>query len=225
MRIRSHGVQYHIIARCNNGEPLLQDGDDRTRVALYLKHYCQGHDAALYGYVIMPSHLHLLMETQGESHIDVFMHDFCLAVAHYFNRRHHRGGHFWRHRYRSHMVIDDHYSLACLSYIDRNPVAAGLVHSAADWLWSSYRSYAEGQRDDLLTELPSYRLLGESARERHVAYRHLVHSPTVDVEDQRLLFEGRFRRGSKRYTKLFKECTSAVHSYLHSSTSNLLRSE
>lgn len=41
-----------------------------------------------------------------------------------------------------------------LRYVEANPVRAGLVSSAEEWMWSSHRSRVEGKMDPLLDELP-----------------------------------------------------------------------
>ena len=60
---------------------------------------------------------------------------------------------------------------------DLNPVRAGLVGSASDWRRSSFRHYAYGERDDLITDAPEYLALGRHPAERRVAYLHLFSSP------------------------------------------------
>ena len=67
----------------------------------------------------------------------------------YFNLRHGRTGTLWEGRYKSTLIQAERYLLACMVYIDLNPVRAGMVaRSAADYPWSSHRYYvgpARGQ--------------------------------------------------------------------------------
>jgi hypothetical protein len=60
-----------------------------------------------------------------------------------------------------------------MRYGDLNPVRAGLVVSPKDWRWSSYRHYAFGDPDDLITDAPEYLALGRTPAERREAYRQL----------------------------------------------------
>ena len=45
----------------------------------------------------------------------------------YFNERHGRTGTLWEGRYKSTLIQTERYLLACMAYIDLNPVRAGMV--------------------------------------------------------------------------------------------------
>ena len=68
-------------------------------------------------------------------------------------------------------VIARRYLLACMRYIELNPVRAGLARHPAHFRWSSYRANALGEPDALVTPHAAYCALGRSAAERHAAYR------------------------------------------------------
>jgi putative transposase len=67
-----------------------------------------------------------------------------------------------------------------MRYGDLNPVRAGLASSPKDWKWSSYRHYAFGEVDDLITDAPEYLALGGNGPERRQAYLHLFSSPLAE---------------------------------------------
>ena len=58
------------------------------------------------------------------------------------NRRHHRVGHVFQGRYKAILVQKEAYLLELARYVVLNPVRAGMVRSARDWPWSSYRATA-----------------------------------------------------------------------------------
>ncbi|MDH4174126.1 MAG: hypothetical protein OEW90_12505 [Betaproteobacteria bacterium] len=68
-------------------------------------------------------------------------------------------------------VYTRRYVLACMRYIEMNPVRAGLVRHPAHYRWSSYRGNALGEADALLTPHALYCALGRSDEERRAAYR------------------------------------------------------
>lgn len=68
-------------------------------------------------------------------------------------------------------VLARRYLLACMRYIELNPVRAGLVRHPADFRWSSYRANALGEPDALVTPHAAYFALGRDAEERRAAYR------------------------------------------------------
>ncbi len=59
-----------------------------------------------------------------------------------FNRRHGLVGHLFQGRFKAILVDRDAYLLALCRYVERNPVAAGLVLRPADWPWSSFQAHA-----------------------------------------------------------------------------------
>jgi hypothetical protein len=63
------------------------------------------------------------------------------------------------------------YLLACMRYIELNPVRAGLVRHPADFRGSSYRANALGEADVLVTPHAVYCALGRDAEARRAAYR------------------------------------------------------
>ena len=102
--------------------------------------------------------------------------------AHYINWRRHRTGPLWDGRYKSCVVQDETYLLACQRYIELNPVRAGMVRYPGHYRWSSYRCNAEGREDVLLQPHPLYFSMGKDEAERQQAYAALFHA---DEEVQR----------------------------------------
>lgn len=68
-------------------------------------------------------------------------------------------------------VTTRRYLLACMRYIELNPVRAGLVRDPAEYRRSSYRANALGEADALVTPHAVYCALGRNPAERRAAYR------------------------------------------------------
>ena len=215
MRVKGDGIHYHIIARCNNGERMFREHRDFESMLECLKNYAILHHCKVHHYVIMPSHIHLMLMTADGHHIDTVMHDFCLAVAKDYNKRNARSGHFWRHRYRSKIIADDRYAVACMRYFDLNPVSAGLVKSAAEWQWSSHRYYAAGAPDEIITPHTSYELFGRSDVERRKEYSEFVAAAPIVTRSEQRLFDGIYEEGSRRFGKAYKGAINSVSMFLN----------
>lgn len=125
-------IHYHIILRCNNREKLLQTRNDFERVLTVLSETKAQFHLKLYNYELLNSHIHLLLSTHKDYFVDKIMHDFCFKFAKEFNRTHQRSGHFWAHRYRSRIILNDKHGIACLRYQHRNAFAAGIVSKPED---------------------------------------------------------------------------------------------
>ncbi|WP_278319564.1 transposase, partial [Clostridium tepidiprofundi] len=74
----------------------------------------------LYGYCIMTTHVHLLIDSNGAD-ISQFMHSINQSYAQYYNKRHNRRGHVFQDRFKSKIVDSHSYLLRVSAYIHRNP--------------------------------------------------------------------------------------------------------
>ena len=109
---------------------------------------------ALHAYVLMDNHFHLLATPSTADGLPQWMQAVGRRYVRYFNDRHGRTGTLWEGRYRSTLIQTDRYLLACMAYIDLNPVRAGMVAEARDYPWSSHAHYAGLRHDRLLTPHP-----------------------------------------------------------------------
>ena len=78
----------------------------------------------------------------------------------YINRFYRRTGSLWEGRYKSSLVQAETHLLACLRYIELNPVRAGMVRDPSQYRWSSYRANGLGYPDPRLKAHPLYPSLG-----------------------------------------------------------------
>ena len=82
------------------------------------------------------------------------------CFAQYLNAKYQRTGSRFEGRYRAAIVHDATYLLTCMRYIELNPVRAGIVANPADYTWSSFRSNAYGEVDELIEPHPNFLGLG-----------------------------------------------------------------
>jgi len=87
---------------------------------------------------------------------------------------HARTGTLWEGRYRSTLIQTDLYLLACMAYIDLNPVRAHMVALPEDYPWSSHVHYAGRRIDRLITPHALYWTLGNTPFAREAAYVEFV---------------------------------------------------
>ena len=100
------------------------------------------YSALVAGYVLMPTHIHLLMFIEG-SKLGGFMRDFKKFIAQKVIKDLKGGSSsVWMPRYDRLAIYSDSVPRQKLNYIHHNPVKSGLVENAEDWQWSSARDYA-----------------------------------------------------------------------------------
>jgi putative transposase len=102
----------------------------------------------VYGYVVMPEHVHLLLSEPQRGLLADAMHYLKLSFAKRLG-----AGVFWQKRYYDRNVRDEREFVEKLRYLHRNPVKAGLCNLPEDWRWSSFRHYA--LREKTVVEIES----------------------------------------------------------------------
>ena len=172
-RLTVAGLPHHVIHRGHNLQPVFLDAQDRQFFLNVLAQACTQHQVALHAFVLMDNHVHLLMTPPTTTALPATMQSVGRAYARYFNNRHGRKGTLWEGRYRS-TVIQSHYLLPCLVYIDLNPVRAGLVAQSGEYPWSSHAHYMGLRSDPMVTVPGAYWELGNTPFAREMAYKALV---------------------------------------------------
>ena len=112
----------------------------------------------VYGYVVMPEHVHLLVSEPERETLATAIQALKISVARraMFYRREPTSAKsgqmwgtigtvgkftFWQKRYYDHNVRNYESFVEKLRYMHRNPVTRGLVASPEQWPWSSFRWY------------------------------------------------------------------------------------
>jgi putative transposase len=98
----------------------------------------------------MPNHIHLILEPKEPSDLAKTMQTLTQIYTAWFNNKYEKVGHLWQGRFKSMVIQRDDYFIDCVSYVETNPVRAGLVSSPTDYLWSSYRDRVFGNKNWLI---------------------------------------------------------------------------
>jgi len=184
-RIAPRDYVYHVLTRGNNRQNIFKDEEDFTTYIEILKKYKERYQYKLYHYVLMTNHVHLVMEaTEEGGELSQIMKGINLSYAQYYKNKYKHTGHFWQDRFKSILISKDEYLLACGSYVELNPVRAGMVKDPKEYRWSSYRANAYGQKDALLDEHVIYSKLFQDQEVRK-AYREFVYQMMEKKEAMR----------------------------------------
>jgi len=182
------GGIYHIFNRGNDRRKLFQDPEDFRYFLNQLNHAKEELKAVLYHYCLMTNHFHLLLQVVEGGSLPRLMHRAQLAYARYFKKKYKFMGHVFQERFRSPRIPEESYYLQCGRYIERNPVKAGLVKDATEYIWSSAAYYAHGRPDPLVTPNLYYNGMGVSSTERQDNYQKFlsIDEPYSAIVDQAL---------------------------------------
>lgn len=185
-RLTIAAYPHHIILRGNNRQPIFRDTDDYQRMLRFLRDFSIESKVAVHAYVLMTNHLHLLLTPETNEGVPRMMQALGRRYVRYFNDRHSRTGTLWEGRYRSSLIDAERYLLACMVYMDLNPVRAGMVSGPGDYAWSSYGHYAGLRNDPLVTPHSLFWQLGNTPFAREAAYAQLVNAGQTREQQEKL---------------------------------------
>ena len=173
---------HHVIQRGNNRQATFVRVADYQRLLDLLDENDRLFEVAIHDYVLMSNHFHLLATPQTAEGLPLMMQALGRRYVRYFNDAQGRTGTLWEGRYKSTLIQTDRYLLACMAYIDLNPVRAGMVSQAADYPWSSHGHYIGRGTDKLVTPHALTWTLGNTPFAREAAYAELVQSGINPVQ-------------------------------------------
>jgi putative transposase len=132
---------HFITFSCYHRLPYLTDPESKSLVLTLLEQTRARHQARIYGYVLMPDHIHLLINEPPVTPLDQLLKAFKQSTSHHLkgNRPH-----FWQTRYYDKNIHGEEARLEVLHYIHLNPVKRGLVSDPASYPWSSAHHYQTG---------------------------------------------------------------------------------
>ena len=180
-RLDFPGLPQHLIVRGNNRKPIFFSREDRL---YFLK--CVGEARAtrsceVHAFVLMTNHVHLLATGHAEGAVSLMMQDLGRAYVTHVNKLHHRTGALYEGRFKSSVVETTAYFLACMRYIEMNPVRAGMVAHPGSYEWSSYGQNISGAPNGLISPHGEYLRLGRDEARRAASYSALFD----EEEDQK----------------------------------------
>ena len=147
---------HFITCSCYRRRPLLGTARRRDLFLQLLEQARQRYQFVVVGYVVMPEHFHLLISEPEKRDPSVVMKVVKQRFARLVHRQ--RGGRqmelwaepdpepIWQKRFYDFNVWSERKQVEKLRYMHRNPVKRGLVAEPDQWAWSSFRSYAYGEK-------------------------------------------------------------------------------
>jgi putative transposase len=127
-----------------HGECILREPAHAQIVEDALLHF-DGQRYRLLAWVIMPNHVHVLIETKNGHPLPEVIHSWKSYSAKALNNVMQRQGEVWQREYFDRYIRDNRHLLAVIDYIENNPVKAGLAETPAAWRFGS--AWRESRRD------------------------------------------------------------------------------
>ena len=140
-RFHESGQSHFVTFCCYHRRPSFTLSASKKTFELALERVRLDFDLCVYGCVVMPEHVHLLLSEPARQTLADVLKSLKQGVA---RRLIGDAEHFWQKRYYDFNVRNESQFVEKLRYIHRNPVKRGLCERPEDWEWSSFQHYAEG---------------------------------------------------------------------------------
>ena len=137
-RLLIQNVYYHIFIRGNQKQNVFQGEKDFKFYIEQLQRYKRKYSFLLFGYCLMPNHIHLIGEPVHPKKLPKFMQCLHRSYTAYFNNKYNKVGHLWQGRFKTKIIAKDKYLIQCIAYVEQNPVRANLINSPEEYEFSSY---------------------------------------------------------------------------------------
>lgn len=134
-RILLEGAIYHVTARANHKERLLESYQARDLFIDTMSKMRAKEDCRIIDFVVMENHVHLLIQPRGESSLSSCMKWLLGVYTMRYNSEFQAWGTVWGGRFYSRPLVGIGGLATAISYVDRNPVRASLVEKPEDWEW------------------------------------------------------------------------------------------
>jgi len=216
-RIEFEGGFYHVITRGNQRQKVFLEEKDFLKYLEFLSDYKDRYGFWIYAYVLMRTHVHLLIET-GQVPLSKILQGINQRFTMYFNWRYGTVGHLFQGRYKAILCDKDTYLFSLVKYLHCNPVRAGMVRQPEEYRWSSHREYLGMNKNGLVDTGLLLGMFSEDLKRGCRLYREYMRKEektskdefyrTVDqrvlgdeafVEEVRKRVEKRTLTGRKRY--------------------------
>ncbi|MFP1682578.1 transposase [Alloalcanivorax sp. C16-1] len=186
------GYSHYVQMRGHNGEAIFHTAWDYRRFLTLMGEARIRHHVDVQAWCLLPNEVHLLVSPRhSKSNLTALMRHLGMVYTRTYNSCHGRTGSPWQGPYRSSLVQNGHWRLACLRYIETLPVRLGLSCSVKLHPWISWR--ARLAHEWYVDHDTDYLELADTDAERRERYRGFL-AMGVDPKEAELI-ETQLRRG------------------------------
>lgn len=149
-RVEAIGYPHHVTQRGNRRQNVFMRQGDQDAYLRILKLQSELFGLKIWAYCLMDNHIHLIAVPEKEGAMTRAIGETHRLYTRMINFREKWKGYLWQGRFSS-FPLDTNYLYNCVRYVECNPVRAGLVRHAEDYLYSSARAHVAKINDPILT--------------------------------------------------------------------------
>ncbi|MGH9616979.1 MAG: REP-associated tyrosine transposase [Acidobacteriaceae bacterium] len=140
-RFHESGQTHFVTFCCYRRRSLFRTDASKSEFEEALERVRGSYQLCVYGYVVMPEHVHLLLSEPDHGTVADAVKSLKQGVS---RRLIGDAEHFWQKRYYDFNVRNYRQFVEKLRYVHRNPVKRGLCERPEDWQCSSFLQHATG---------------------------------------------------------------------------------
>jgi putative transposase len=138
------GARYHVSARVNRREMIFSEYEIKKLFLSVLKASKAKFNFIIENICLMGNHVHFIIRPVHGNSLSEIMKWILGVFAIRYNRYRRLTGHVWGERFYSKIIENMREYREIFAYIDANPIIAGLVSRAEDWLFGRFHLSAIG---------------------------------------------------------------------------------
>lgn len=147
------GLPHHVTQRGNRRLQTFFSDDDYFAYTKLLAEAKAEAGVEVLAYCLMPNHVHLVVIPYDKHSLARLFKEVHRKYTRRINLAHNWQGHLWQERFHS-FVMDESHLIACVRYVELNPVRAGLCREPQQWPWSSVHAHIAEADDRLVSVKP-----------------------------------------------------------------------
>jgi len=140
-RFYEENAAYFLTTVTENRVPMFKDPKKCQILLITMEYFKLILDYRLYGFCIMPDHLHLIIHPFGKYDFSYIMKMLKGSFARKLNKINDKEGKIWQRKFYDKCISDSYELVRELEYMHNNPVKANLVSSPEEYPYSSYNHY------------------------------------------------------------------------------------
>jgi len=139
-RLYAEGILYYVTSK-GGAANIFKDSSDYEEYLSLVNKYKKQYGFKLFSYVLLPTHLHLLIELKNNVGISNIMHDTNSLYTKKYNERYGKKGHLFQGRFKAVFAEKETHLLQLTRHVHLNPKRLNLVENPEDYQYSSHHQY------------------------------------------------------------------------------------
>ena len=140
-RYYEENAAYFLTSVTNNRVRIFKDPLNCKIMLVTIEYFKLVLDYKVYGFCIMPEHIHLIIHPIGKYNFSYIMKMLKGSFSRKINKMNDQKGKIWQRGFYDECITDSFVLVRKLEYIHNNPLKANLVNSPEEYRYSSYNHY------------------------------------------------------------------------------------